>query len=90
MADFLSSLFKTVSSSDQGQAGVREFLDEGVTRLDRLGDHPVAQARIQHTLGTLYKELALPTQARPLLEDALETRRHYLGEKHPEVGRNTV
>ncbi len=85
VTDFLTKLFTATSPTGHGPTGVQEFLALGVARIDRLAEEPIAQARILHTLGSLYVELYEPAKARPLLERALDMRRRLLGERHPAV-----
>ena len=85
VADFLTSLFSAPSPSGQNLTEVVDFLDAGAARIDTLDDQPIAQARILHTLGLSYHQIAKPEEARQLLERALETRRRHLGEMHLDV-----
>jgi tetratricopeptide (TPR) repeat protein len=75
---FLVDLFKI---SDPGEARgntvtAREMLDKGAARVDRdLAKQPAIQATLMDTLGTVYVGLGLYSQARPLLDRAVATRR---------------
>jgi eukaryotic-like serine/threonine-protein kinase len=85
---FLVDLFR-VSDPQEGRGRTitaGEILDLGAARLDReLAEQPRVQARLLHTIGTVYLQLGLYDRAAPLLEKALETRRRLLGEESPEV-----
>jgi tetratricopeptide (TPR) repeat protein len=75
---FLVDLFKI---SDPGEARgntvtAREMLDKGASRVEsELAKEPAIQATLMDTLGTVYMGLGLYTQARPLLDRAVATRR---------------
>lgn len=64
---------------------VRQVLDRGAARIDRLADQPALQAASLVTIGRVYRELGLADEARPLLERSLELRRRLHGETHLEV-----
>jgi len=78
VSDFLVGLFKV---SDPGESRgstvtAREILDQGVARIDReLAGEPVVQARLQRTMGSVYRSLGLYPQSEPLLEKAVATLR---------------
>jgi non-specific serine/threonine protein kinase/serine/threonine-protein kinase len=78
VSDFLVGLFKV---SDPGESRgstvtAREILDQGVTRIDReLADEPVVRARLQRTMGSVYRSLGLYRDADPLLDRAVATLR---------------
>jgi non-specific serine/threonine protein kinase/serine/threonine-protein kinase len=88
IADFLVGLFQV---SDPNEAvgntiTAREILDQGSQKVhDELGDQPVTQARLMHTMGEVYKSLGLYDAARPLLEQALERRLDVHGESSIDV-----
>ncbi len=88
VADFLVDLFEV---SDPGQARgdsvtAREILDRGAERIGReLGDEPVVQARLLHTLGKVYGALGLYETSAPLLEQSLARREALLDADHLEV-----
>lgn len=86
-SDFLLDL---LSRADPAQAQgeeltVREVLDRGAERVDRLSDQPSLQAASLTTIGRVYRELGLFDEAEPLLERSLELRRRRFGEAHPEI-----
>jgi non-specific serine/threonine protein kinase/serine/threonine-protein kinase len=78
VSDFLVGLFKV---SDPGESRgstvtAREILDQGVARIDReLAGEPVVRARLQRTMGSVYRSLGLYPQSEPLLEKAVATLR---------------
>jgi non-specific serine/threonine protein kinase/serine/threonine-protein kinase len=78
VSDFLVGLFKV---SDPGESRgstvtAREILDQGVTRIEReLADEPAVRARLQRTMGSVYRSLGLFPQSEPLLEKAVATLR---------------
>ncbi len=78
VSDFLVGLFKV---SDPGESRgstvtAREILDQGVARIDReLADEPAVRARLQRTMGSVYRSLGLFPQAESLLEKAVATLR---------------
>ena len=58
----------------------REVLDKGAARINiGLASQPAIQATLKDTLGTVYMDLGLYNQARPLLDGALTTREHLAG-----------
>ena len=75
---FLVDLFKLSDPSEArgNTVTAREMLDKGAARVDReLAREPAIQATLMDTLGTVYMGLGLYTQARPLLDRAVATRR---------------
>lgn len=88
VSEFLVSLFAV---SDPGEARgnsitAREILDRGASRIDgELSDRPVLRARMQRTMGEVYRALGLYHQALPLLESSLRAMEDDLGPAHPEV-----
>ncbi len=79
---FVVDLFKV---SDPGEARgnsitAREMLDKGAARVDHeLAKEPAIQATLMDTLGTVYMGLGLYSEARPLLDRAVTTRRRLPG-----------
>jgi tetratricopeptide (TPR) repeat protein len=76
---FLVDLFKISDPSEArgNTVTAREMLDKGASRVDReLAKEPAIQARLMDTLGTVYMGLGLFSQARPLIDRAVATRRH--------------
>ena len=79
---FLVDLFKISDPSEArgNTVTAREMLDKGAARVDReLAKEPAIQATLMDTLGTVYMGLGLFTEARPLLDRAVATRRHLPG-----------
>jgi eukaryotic-like serine/threonine-protein kinase len=65
---------------------VRDFLARGTDRVrTELTAQPLVQARMLDVIGRVHRNLGLFEEARPLLEQALETRRAALGPQHPDV-----
>jgi len=86
--EFLTDLFEV---SDPGEARgstvtAREILDRGAAKIDtELADEPIIRAKLEATLGEVYKSLGLYDSATPLLESTLKLRRETLGPDHPET-----
>ena len=88
ISDFLVGLFKVADpeSTLGNRITAREILDRGAERIDQeLKDQPLMRARLQGTMGDVYKSLGLYGAARPLLESSLTLRRDRLGESHLDV-----
>jgi eukaryotic-like serine/threonine-protein kinase len=85
VAEYLLDLFRTADPWEvpAEQLTARELLARGERRLDALPDDPVLRARLLLVLGETYQSVGEAAAARPLLEDALELRREFLGEAHP-------
>jgi tetratricopeptide (TPR) repeat protein len=78
---FLVDLFRISDPSEArgNTVTAREMLDRGAARIDsELRKQPVIQATLLDTVGTVYMGLGLYGKARPLLERAVNTRRHLL------------
>ncbi len=77
-SSFLADLFN-VSSPDQAQGReltAREILDRGAARIrTELAGEPLVEAHMLRTVGTVYTQLGLYTEASPLLEDSVKTSR---------------
>ncbi len=79
---FLVDLFKISDPSEArgNTVTAREMLDKGAARVQsELAKEPAVQARLMDTLGTVYTGLGLYPQARPLLDQAVATRRRVPG-----------
>jgi tetratricopeptide (TPR) repeat protein len=79
---FLVDLFKISDPSEArgNTVTAREMLDKGAGRVQsELAKEPAVQARLMDTLGTVYMGLGLYSQARPLLDQAVTTRRRLPG-----------
>jgi tetratricopeptide (TPR) repeat protein len=82
MTNFLLDLFKISDPSEARGNSVtaREILDKGAARINTdLASQPAIQATLKDTLGTVYMDLGLYNQARPLLDGALATRQQLTG-----------
>src|SRR5262249_22991949 len=92
-AGFLVGLFR-VSDPQEAKGRVvsaREILDRGAAGIrSRLAGQPLLQARMMTTMGRVYDGLGLYGEARPFLEESLETRRRLLGEDHPDTLQSTL
>jgi serine/threonine protein kinase/Tfp pilus assembly protein PilF len=96
-AQVLAEIFKTADPLGidgipllKARAGealtVPEILKRGAEKVSRdLANEPEAQAKLLDTLGSVYCTLGMPTEARPLLEKALELRQHLLPKDHPDL-----
>jgi non-specific serine/threonine protein kinase/serine/threonine-protein kinase len=86
--EFLVGIF---ALSDPGQARggsitAREILDRGANEIDEtLADQPEVRARIQSTIGDIYRKLGLYPQAEPLVEQALAEQKRTLGDNHADT-----
>jgi tetratricopeptide (TPR) repeat protein len=81
---FLVDLFRISDPSEArgNTVTAREMLDKGAARVDsELAAQPQVQATLLDTLGTVYMGLGLYSQARPLLDRAVATRRNLIGEE---------
>ncbi len=88
VSDFLVGLFR-VSDPDEARGQeitAREILDRGAERIEsELGDEPLVQARLMHTIAEVYADLAVYAEAERLARRALELRRRELGAEHEDV-----
>ena len=88
VSDFLVGIF-SVSRPTEARGNsitAREILDRGAERVqDELADEPRVQARMMHTIGTVYEQLGLYPPASELHLQALQIRTQNLGEAHPET-----
>ncbi len=68
------------AARDAKELTVRGLLDTGVTRVQKeLASQPELKAGMLSVMGRTYQRLGELDKARPLLEEALATRRHVLG-----------
>ena len=77
-ARFMVDLFKVSDPSEArgNTITAREMLDKGAARVEHeLAQEPGIQATLMDTLGSVYMGLGLYPQSRPLLDQALATRR---------------
>ena len=81
VAAFVTGLFRI---SDPGEARgnsvtAREILDRGADRIrSELSGQPLVQAQMMFTIGNVYRELGLFSQAQPLLEQSFTIRQRAL------------
>jgi serine/threonine protein kinase/tetratricopeptide (TPR) repeat protein len=83
VSEFLVDLFQVAEPGEaQGRSiTAGEILDRGAARVEReLKDQPATQARLMHTIGSVYNLLGLYEEAEPLLEKALDTREELAGD----------
>ena len=88
VADFMASLFRVSQAGSRKPSDVsaRELLDRGAARIrEELKDQPLVRARLLDTIGDVYRSMGLYDPGRPLLVEALETRRKLLGPDDPAV-----
>ena len=87
VSNFLVGLFQVSDPSESRGTTLtaREILAKGVQQLDSLRDQPAVQARLQATIGSVDTGLGLYSEAQPLLETALQTRRRVVGHDHPDT-----
>ncbi len=79
---FLVDLFKISDPSEArgNTVTAREMLDKGASRINReLAKEPAIQARLMDTLSSVYMGLGLFDQARPMIDEAVATRRRLYG-----------
>ncbi len=90
---FLEGMYRVSDPSEERGNSVtaREVLDAGVAKIrTELHDEPEVRARLLATMGTVYRGLGLYREARPLLEQALATRRQVYGGIHLDVARSEL
>jgi non-specific serine/threonine protein kinase/serine/threonine-protein kinase len=86
VSDFLVDLFEVSDPSEARGNSItaREVLDKGAQQIDReLADQPEVKARLEHTMGRVYRNLGLYDEAEPLLEEAADRQASLLGDAHP-------
>jgi serine/threonine-protein kinase len=80
VAAFLEGLFDVAEPGSGATVSAQELLDHGVERISgNLELQPQLEATLQELLGDMYRKLGSYEQARPLLEQALATRREIQG-----------
>jgi non-specific serine/threonine protein kinase/serine/threonine-protein kinase len=93
VSDFLVDLFQVADPAEaQGDSiTVRQVLDVGAEKIERdLGDQPLTQARLMHTIGSVYRQLGLYEEAGQLLENSLEIREKSISGDALEVAASLV
>ncbi len=85
---FLVDLFQSTDPRESGRSSqaALELLDRGAAQArSGLGGQPLHQARLLHTLGTVYSALSQYETARELLQEALSIRERELGPADPSL-----
>jgi serine/threonine protein kinase len=88
ISDFMVGMFRVSSPSEARGNSVtaREILDKASKNIDAsLTNDPDVQARMQFTMGDVYKNLGLFQQAEKLLGHAFKTQTGLLGIEHPDT-----
>jgi eukaryotic-like serine/threonine-protein kinase len=89
VSDLLAGLFTAsdpYASRDAKELTVRGLLDAGAARIQKeLKGQPEVKAEMLSVIGRTYQRLGEADKARPLLEEALSTRRRVLGPVNAEV-----
>jgi eukaryotic-like serine/threonine-protein kinase len=88
VAGFLTEIFGVSDpAASRGHAvTAREVLDAGARRIrSQLQDQPLVKAALLQTMGNVYRNLGLPREGLPLIDESLELRRRALGEESPET-----
>lgn len=88
VVDFLTGLFAVSDPSEaQGRTiTADELLRRGAARIkEDLADQPLVRARLEQTIGSVYRELGSYDEAERFLSDALALRRAGLGAVDPAV-----
>ncbi len=74
---FLIDLFEVSDPKEAGGESIsaRQLLERGAERVEeQLADQPLRQARLMHTIGTIYNQLQVHQEAKDLVEAALRLR----------------
>lgn len=82
ITDFMTGMFKLSAPSEArgNSITVRELLDKASKEVDSgLARDPELQAQMIHVIGAVYAELGLYSRAIPMMERAVDIRRHVLG-----------
>jgi serine/threonine protein kinase/Tfp pilus assembly protein PilF len=88
VSDFLVALFEVSDPSETrgNTVTAREILDKGAEKIEEdLQEQPRIQSRLLETMGRVYRNLGVYSQAAPILERSLSLKRKIFGEEHPEV-----
>jgi eukaryotic-like serine/threonine-protein kinase len=91
VSTFLVDLFKVSDPSEARGNSVtaREVLDKGAAKMaTELKDQPEVRGTLMHTMGTVYLNLGLYDRAIALLQDAVQTKKAFLGSEHLEVAKS--
>jgi serine/threonine protein kinase len=88
ITEFMTSMFKVSDPSEARGNSItaREILDKSSKEIDAsLAGDSELQAEMMETMGEVYWSLSLYSQAQPLFQKALDTRRRLLGPEHPDT-----
>jgi len=88
ITEFMTNMFKVSDPSEARGNSVtaREILDKASTEINPgLARDPELQAKMMETMGEVYWSLGLYSQAQPLFQKALDTRRRLLGAENPDT-----
>jgi serine/threonine-protein kinase len=88
ISSFMVELFKLSDPSEArgNEVRAREILDRGAVRVrNELKNQPALQASLMETIGQVYMSLGLTSEAQPLIEQSLATRRELYGNDHLSV-----
>jgi serine/threonine protein kinase/Tfp pilus assembly protein PilF len=88
VSDFLVALFEVSDPSEArgNTVTAREILDKGAGKIEEeLQEQPRIQSRLMETMGRVYRNLGIYSQAAPILERSLCLKRKVYGEEHLEV-----
>jgi eukaryotic-like serine/threonine-protein kinase len=88
VTDFMTQMFKVADPGEARGSSVtaREILDKASKDIDTgLANDPQLQARMMNTMGAVYDNLGLFSQAEPLLHRALEIRRQRYGDRNKDT-----
>jgi eukaryotic-like serine/threonine-protein kinase len=87
VADFIVALFDASEGGElpNDSLRVRDLLERGVSRADRLDMQPLVQARILESIGRAYTNLGRHGRADTLTQRSLKLRVQELGAGHPHV-----
>jgi tetratricopeptide (TPR) repeat protein len=91
VSQFMVELFRIADPNEAtaGQVTAKELLDRGAERIvAELADQPLIQARLMHTIGGVYVNLALYEPAERMLERAVAVTTAVRGPDHPEVAQS--
>lgn len=90
---FLMEAFRVSDPNESrgNEIRAREILDQGAKRIDaELQGQPATQAVMLDTIGRVYFNMGLWSEAEPLLERARTLRVALLGESHPDVAESFI
>ena len=91
ITDFMTNMFKVSDPSEArgNTVTAREILDKSSKEIGTsLSNDPELQAKMMDTMGGVYNQLGLASQAHSLFERAIEIQRRVLGPENPETLRS--